>query len=93
MEDIIKNKIRLPIPVQELAFLQAYLYNVFSFKELCEKNFNHAEWFLNEKHTEEEVSEIKTNFRNIGIECDCDIIYKLDLRELSANIIKPHNDK
>lgn len=85
------EKIDLPISIQELAFLQAYLYGVFSSRIQCKKNFDYSEWFLNEKHTKEEVAQIKNKFRNGGIECDCDIIYKLDLRKLSTDIIKPHD--
>lgn len=87
------ENIELPIPIHELAFLQAYLYGVFSSKMQCKKNFNHAEWFLNEKHTDEEVTEIKNFFRNNGIECDCDIIYKFDLRDKSKDVIKKHTNK
>ena len=87
------NSMELPIPIQEIAFLQAYLYGVFTSDNKYNKNFNHTEWYLNAKYKDDEVTSIKTYFRNNGIECDCDIINKFDIRDISKGLIKTHDFK
>ena len=85
------NKSDLPIPIYQLAFLQAYLYEIFSLEGRCEKNFENAEWYLKEKFTDKEVDSILEFFNSFGLKCDCDIIHKLDLREILDDQLKFHN--
>ncbi len=76
----------LPIPIHEVAFLQAYLYEVFSIEDQCQQNFEKTEWHLKGTHKDEEVESIIQFFKSNGVNCDCDIIHKFDLRKfLSAN--------
>ncbi len=86
------GEIELIITIQELAFLQAYLFQVFSSEKQCKKNFDHTEWYFNEKYSSNDVSSIKNYFVNNGIFCDCDIINKFDLRIVSKNRMKFHDD-
>ena len=85
------NKSELPIPIYQLAILQAYLYEIFSLEGRCEKNFENAEWYLKEKFTDKEVDSILEFFSSFGLKCDCDIIHKLDLREIIDGQLKFHN--
>jgi hypothetical protein len=85
------KKLELPIPIHRLAYLQAYLYQVFSLNSNCKKNFDNTKWYLKEKHTDEEVNSTIEFFKSIGLKCDCDIINKFDLREISKEILHPHN--
>lgn len=86
------NLIESPISIHELAFLQAYLYGIFTIEKQCKKNFNNTEWYLNEKYSQDNVNALKSYFLNNDIECDCDIINKLDLKKLSKDVIKTHDD-
>ena len=72
----------LPIPLNRLAFLQAYLYEIFSTEKKCENNFKYTKWFLNENYSENEIREIINFFNRQGVNCDCGVIKKLDLRDL-----------
>ena len=47
---MIKNG--LPIPIQQLAFLQAYLYEIFSAEKQCESNFKYTEWYFGENYSD-----------------------------------------
>ena len=85
------KKSELPIPIHRLAFLQAYLYQVFTLENECKKNFDNTEWYLKETYTDEEVNSIIEFFKSIGLKCDCDIINKFDLKEISKGIIKSHD--
>ena len=85
-----KNKI-LPIQIQKLAFLQAYLYEVFNFENQCRNSFKNSEWYLKERYSEEEVESILEFFRSNNINCDCDIINKFDLREFTIDIGNYHH--
>lgn len=49
------KKSELPIPVHRLAYLQAYLYQIFELENNCKKNFDSTKWYLQEKHSDEEV--------------------------------------
>ena len=80
----------LPIPIYEIAFLQAYLYEAFSIEGHCKQNFDRTEWHLKETHNEEEVKSIIEYFKNNGLICDCDIIHKFDLRKYSREKIQYH---
>ncbi len=80
----------IPLPIHQLALLQAYLYEVFSYEKQCEKSFDNAEWYLRDKHNEEKVKSIFDFFRSKNINCDCDIINKIDLRDLSSRINYHH---
>jgi len=81
----------LPMQIYELAFLQAFLYQIFTTESTCNKNFNNTEWYLNDKYTHAEVNSIINFFKNNGINCDCDIIYKIDLKHILKNTLKSHN--
>lgn len=83
----------LPIPIHRLAFLQAYLYQVFTLEDQCKKSFENTEWYLNEEYNDKEVSSIIDYFKKNGLECDCDIIHKFDLQDVSKDIIKTHSEK
>ena len=80
----------LPMPIYKLAFLQAYLYQIFSLEGTCKKNFEHTEWYLKDKLTENEVETIMDFFRSNGMTCDCDIINKMNLKEISKEIFGFH---
>ena len=80
----------IPLPIHQLALLQAYLYEVFSYEKQCRKSFDNAEWYLRDKHNEEKVESIFDFFRSKNINCDCDIINKIDLRDLSSRINYHH---
>ena len=84
------KKSDLPIPVQKLVLLQAYLFEIFSFENKCKKNFKNTRWYLKEKYTEEEVNSIIDYFENIDLKCDCDIIKKLEVKEIAQGLIKSH---
>ncbi|MHB8871532.1 MAG: DUF2695 domain-containing protein [Candidatus Doudnabacteria bacterium] len=79
------TEIKSRIPIHQLAFLQAYLYEIFSTEKKCEKDFRHTEWFLRENFPQDKIENIIEFFSQEGLSCDCDIIKKLDLRELSDN--------
>jgi len=68
------------LPIHQLAFLQAYLYEIFSTEKKCEENFKHTEWYLNENFSGKDIEQIIKFFNKEGLNCDCDIIKKLDLR-------------
>jgi hypothetical protein len=85
------KKSELPLPLYNLAFLQAYLYQIFSLEGTCKKNFEHTEWYLKEKYSEAEVESIVGYFKSKGLKCDCDVIHKLDLREIMDGQLKFHN--
>lgn len=85
------SKLELPIPIHQLAFLQAYLYEVFSAEKKCENNFKHTEWYLKENFSGKEIEHILTFFKKKDVSCDCDIIKKLDLRHISDGIWHSHN--
>lgn len=70
----------IPLPIHQIAFLQAYLYEVFSFEKHCKSSFENSEWYLKEKHNKDDVKLILDFFRSENINCDCDIINKIDLR-------------
>ncbi len=84
------NTTKSPIPVYKLAFLQAYLYQIFSLEGTCKKNFEHTKWYLKEKYTEAEVESIIGYFKSKGLKCDCDVISKMDLKEISNEILEFH---
>jgi len=86
------KKSELPIPVYEIAFLQAYLYELFSLEGHCEQNFDRTVWHLKEKHTDEEVKSVIKFFKDRGLKCDCDVIRKLDLREISKQKVGFHDE-
>lgn len=79
-----------PIPINQLVLLQAYLYEVFSYEKQCRNNFDNTEWYLRNKHNEEKVKSIFDLFRSKNINCDCDVINKLTLKDLSSNINYHH---
>lgn len=81
---------RLSIPVHQLAFLQAYLYEVFSTEKRCEENFKHTEWYLNENYSEKDAEQIIKFFNEEGLNCDCDLLKKLDLQKLYGESLNFH---
>lgn len=84
-------KLELPVPIHILAFLQAYLYEIFSAEKQCESNFKYTEWYFGENYSDKEVEVVIEFFKDFGVKCDCDVIRKLDLREISEGIINYHN--
>ena len=80
----------LPIPVHQIAFLQAYLYQIFTIDNQCKKSFKNTEWYLKENYKKQEVDSIINFFKNNNLKCDCDVINKLDLKEISHGLIKAH---
>ena len=85
------KKSEVPIPIHEIAFLQAYLYKIFSLEGYCKQNFERTEWHLKEIHKDEEVKSIIDFFRSNGLKCDCDVIRKFDLRDISEGKIEFHD--
>jgi len=81
---------QLPIPLYEISFLQAYLYEFFSLEGECSKNFNHTTWHLKQKYNDEQIETVINFFRSRGITCDCDILHKFDLKEISKDKINFH---
>jgi hypothetical protein len=57
----------------------------------CKKNFNNTIWFFKEKYSDEEVNLIIDFLKSKGLKCDCDVINKLDLKEISKGIISSHD--
>jgi hypothetical protein len=82
---------KLPIPISEMAFLLAYLYEIFTLKEHCRQNFEQTEWHLKENHKEEKVKLVLDFFRSNGLKCDCDILHKFDLREYINGSMEFHD--
>ena len=80
----------LPIPINQLVLLQAYLYEVFSYEKRCRNSFDNSEWYLRDKHNEEKVKSISDYFRSQNINCDCDIINMINLKDLLSNINYHH---
>lgn len=85
------TKHRLPVPVYRIALLQAYLFEIFASNKKCEENFKYTEWYLTQNFSEEEIEKMLKFFNESELKCDCDIITKIDLRELSDDLIKFHN--
>ena len=84
-------KPELSIPINKLAFLQAYLYQIFFLEKHCENNFKHTEWYLKENFTQAEIQNILNLFSQLGLKCDCDLINKFDLRNFTNGKIKFHH--
>lgn len=80
------TKKELPIPIHQLALLQAYLYEIFGGEKKCEKNFKYTKWYLSGNFTDLEIEEIMKYFAFQSLSCDCDILKKLDLRKLTSDI-------
>ncbi|MBN1302138.1 MAG: hypothetical protein JW995_13065 [Melioribacteraceae bacterium] len=83
-------KVELSVPVYKLALLQAYLYEIFSLENKCDMNFNHTIWYLKQNFTEKEADMIISFLRSKGVNCDCDILRKLDLSVLAAHELNFH---
>ena len=81
------TKTELAIPVFKLAFLQAYLYEIFTLKKTCENNFKHTQWYLDENFSEKNIEKLFEFFKNNELNNDCDILKKLDLKEIFASNI------
>jgi hypothetical protein len=84
-------KLELPIPLHQLALLQAYLYEIFGGEKNCEKNFKYTKWYLSGNFSDLEIEEIMKYFDLHSLSCDCDILNKLDLREIVDGRMKFHN--
>lgn len=85
---MIKDKI--PVPVYRLALLQAYLYEIFTTEKRCEQNLKHTDWYLTQNFSEKDIEKIFQLLKYKEIQCDCDVIKKLDLKELSKGILNFH---
>jgi len=81
----------IPMPIYQLALLQAYLYEVFTYENHCKNSFDNSEWYLGDKYNKEEVNSIFDFFRSKDINCDCDIINKFDIREFSKDMAEYHH--
>lgn len=81
----------LPIPIYKLAFLQSYLYQVFSLESHCENSFKNTEWYLKGKFSEAEIRDLLNHFLRLGLKCDCDIINKLDLKIFTSGKSEFHH--
>ncbi len=84
------KKTESPIPIYKLAFLQAYLYQILTLDKQCENNFNHTEWYLKEHFSAAEMKTILNFLDQQGLKCDCDLINKLNLKELLNNKLITH---
>ncbi len=84
------KKPKLPIPIHQLAFLQAYLYEIFSTEKQCENSFKYTEWYFGENYSDKELKVILEFFEDLGVKCDCDILKEIDLREMSNGILNFH---
>lgn len=60
----------------DFILLQAYLQEIFSIENTCKDNFTRTQWYLNEKYSENEVTEIIKEFMRNDIKCDCNLINK-----------------
>lgn len=85
------SKLELPIPIHQLALLQAYLYEIFGGEKECEKNFKYTKWYLKENFSDLEIEEIMKYFALQSLSCDCDILNKLDLKVILNSKMKFHN--
>ncbi len=81
----------LPIKIHQIAFLQAYLYQIFSDGKSCQKSFKYTKWYLKDKYDEPEINNIIDLFKSEGINCDCDLINKFDLKNYTANYSDMHD--
>ncbi len=80
------KKLEIPISINQLAFLQAYLYEIFSVEKNCNNSFKYTEWYCREYYSEDELKLIMDFFKGLGIKCDLDIIRKIDVQKLSGEI-------
>lgn len=81
----------LPIPVYQLAMLQAYLYEIFDNEKECEKNFKYTEWYLRDNFSNQQIFSILKFFKQNDVNCDCGILKKINLKEVAADSINFHN--
>ena len=80
-----------PIPIHQLAFLQAYLYEIFNEESKCENSFKHTEWYLKENFSQKEIESTIIFLKGRGLSCDCDIIKKLDLKDILKDKLNFHD--
>ena len=73
----IKEKINLA----DIAFLQAYLLEMFEFENECEQNFKHTKWYLQQKFDDELAELYLTFIKEHGATCDCDVIRKINIKK------------
>ncbi len=85
------TKTEAPIPIHHLALLQAYLYEIFGGEKKCEKDFTYTRWYLKEKFLLKDIEMVIAFFKEKGIGCDCDILKKLNLQNLSNGKLNFHN--
>jgi len=85
------TKTELPILIHQLAFLQAYLYEIFGGEKKCENNFKHTKWYLKENFTDKKIDLILEFFNSYGLKCDCDILKKFDLKNYSSVTLNFHS--
>lgn len=84
------KKYELPVPVYRLALLQAYLYEIFTTEKRCEQNFKYTDWYLTQNFSGKDIEKIFQLFKDKDIKCDCDVIKKLGLHELSKGTLNFH---
>jgi hypothetical protein len=85
------TKSDLPIPIHKMAFLQAYLYEIFGAGNKCTNSFKHTKWYLKENYSDKEIEALLEFFKEKGVSCDCDILKKLDLQNYSNDNLNFHN--
>jgi hypothetical protein len=49
-------------------------------------------WHLKQKYSDEEIESVISFFRNRGLKCDCDVIHKINLRDMSEKKINFHEE-
>ncbi|MBU2492956.1 MAG: hypothetical protein KJ571_10055 [Bacteroidetes bacterium] len=84
------SKNDLPITVSQFYFLQAYLFEIFRSKKECKNNFEYTEYYLEENYSVNEIKQIENFLIQNNLNCDCDLITKLDLRKYSLGFINFH---
>lgn len=70
--------------------LQTYLEQIVSIENKRKDDFSYTEWYLKEKYSENEVYAIINFFKGSRVKCDCDVIKKVDLKELSKGTLNFH---
>lgn len=81
----------LPIEIHQIAFLQAYLYQVFSDGKSCQKSFKYTQWYFKDKYDESSINDIIDFFRSEGVNCDCELINNFNLKDYTSDYSDMHD--
>lgn len=71
----------------DFALLQSYLLEMFENESKCHHNFDRTSWFLEEKYTDEINNQLFDYLRKNGVNCDCEIISKLNAEDFTVNLM------